>query len=545
LSGPAVHQQREFRVSIAFGPTAGRQPTRQPDQPAHQHPQQTEIIRLIRSRHSLIQIVTSEEERVVDWLANYAKHLRQPHGMKVHLWSSTDGLIENRRSVKADESTIAPDAALRKVLSSDPDAGLLFVFRDFDAYFESPEITRLVRDCAHHLRNTENALILLGSRSGSPVSLENDLISIDFPLPSKPELRSLLDRTVLDLRANPNYNVELTDQDREAIVRALRGLTETAAENALAKAAVEFDGLCPAAVSSIMKTKRDVIKRAGALEWIEVDADMSSVGGLDLMKSWVRKRSRSFTEAAKQFGVEAPKGLVALGIPGGGKSLAARAVAAEWGIPLLRLDMGAVFGSLVGESERNIRNALKIAEAASPAVLWCDEVEKALSGAGGGGDTDGGTTRRVFGTLLTWLQERRAPCVVYFTANDVEALPPELLRKGRVDEIFFIDAPNVRERLEILAIHLKKRGRNPAEFDLEQLAAESEDFVGAEIEQAIKEALVEAFHEGRDMHDGDIIKSFRNSEPLVKSQVHKLAAIRKFVESKLAVRASSPDGPPF
>lgn len=498
---------------------------------------------MIRARYGVIHIPSPEEGRVLDVLETMAK-MSGAHIGSVYRWSITEGLVRNGKSAKPDEATQNPESALTKMLGWQDD-GSVFVIRDMHHYFESAQIVRLLRDLAHQFRGRHNTAILLSPSLKVPPDVEKEIAVADFPLPTHGEIKSLVDRSYRDFKQNPGpFADEFDDDLRHDVIRACSGLTEDEIDDALAKAVIEAGGLNEAVVDSLNRTKREAIRKTQCLEAIETDESMASVGGLDVLKTWIRKRQRTFSDEARAFGIEYPKGVLTLGVPGGGKGLSAKAVSHQWRLPLLRLDMGSVFGGLVGESEDNLRSALRIAEAVAPVVLWIDEIEKGLSGIGSSNVSDGGTAARVFGTFLTWLQEKEAPVFCYFTANDISQLPPELLRKGRVDEIFFIDLPNEQERAEILDIHLRKRDQPVERFNVEMLARECEGFVGAEIEQGIKEALIDAFDQrqtdpARELQNQDIVRAFDRTVPMVKTQRNKIARLLQFVEEGRAVRASS------
>jgi SpoVK/Ycf46/Vps4 family AAA+-type ATPase len=275
-----------------------------------------------------------------------------------------------------------------------------------------------------------------------------------------------------------------------------------------------------------------VIRKSGLLEYFAADARLRDVGGLASLKRWLDRRGAAFSEAARKFGLPEPKGLLLLGVQGCGKSLTAKAIAAQWGLPLLRLDMGRIFSGLVGSSEENLRRAIQVAESVAPVVLWVDEIEKGLSGSQSSGVSDGGVSARVFGTLLTWLQEKTAPVFVVATANRIEQLPPELLRKGRFDDTFFIDLPAPAERREILEIHLAKRGRDPARYALDLLADRTAGMSGAEIEQAVISGLYEAFAEGKELEQGHLERAVAESLPLSTTMAEEIARLREWARSR-------------
>jgi SpoVK/Ycf46/Vps4 family AAA+-type ATPase len=322
-------------------------------------------------------------------------------------------------------------------------------------------------------------------------------------------------------------------------LNAARGLTCIEAENVFAKSLVMGRQLD---LSVIIAEKEQLIRRSQVLEYYESVDGFANVGGMGLVKLWLRKRGMAFTEKARRFGLPEPKGLLLLGVQGSGKSLLAKAVASQWQLPLLRLDLGRVFSELVGSSEQNIRTALRLAESVSPCVIWLDEIEKGLAGATGSGTSDAGTSARVFGSLLTWMQEKTSPVFVIGTANDISALPPEVLRKGRFDEIFFVDLPQPQERREIFAIHLARRGRDPLDFDLNELALTSEGFSGAEIEQIIIDGLYDAFEDGRELTDEDLFRNMKSTIPLSQTMESKISALRQWARTH-ARPASEPPQP--
>ncbi len=308
------------------------------------------------------------------------------------------------------------------------------------------------------------------------------------------------------------------------------------AENVFAKSLVErrkFD------VDVVLSEKEQIIRKSAILEYYRASEAFADVGGLDLLKDWMDKRTVAFTEKARDYGLPAPKGILILGVQGCGKSLSAKSIASLWRLPLLRMDVGKIFGGIVGQSEENIRKAIRVAESTAPNIVWIDELEKGFSGTQSSGISDGGTTARVFGTFLAWLQDKTAPCFVVATANDVSALPPELLRKGRFDEIFFVDLPGEPERAEIFTIHLQKRRRDPAQFDLNALAAATAGYSGAEIEQAVISAMYDAFNLGRDITTEDILKVAGQSVPLSMTMKEKIDMLRYWAGTRARPASSA------
>ena len=368
-----------------------------------------------------------------------------------------------------------------------------------------------------------------------PIELEKEVVVLDFTLPSMSELNQVL-TAELDKSGVSSINTE----GREKLLKAALGLTRDEAEKVFRKSRVMAGKLTEAEVNIVLSEKKQLIRRNGILDYIEEDETLDSVGGLEELKHWLKQRSNAFTERAREYGLPQPKGMLILGVPGCGKSLIAKTTARLWGLPLLRLDMGRVYdGSMVGRSEANLRGALKTAESISPAVLFIDEIDKAFAGSAGSADSDGGTSSRIFGSFLTWMQEKTSPVFVIATANRVERLPSEFLRKGRFDEIFFVDLPNEEERKEIFRIHLGKRRGDTERFDFDQLSKVCEGFSGAEIEQGLISAMYEAFAQGREFTQLDIIAAIRATLPLSRTMSEQVTALRDWARQRARPAASS------
>lgn len=467
---------------------------------------------LIRARYPLLYVVTPEEERAMGELNRIADSL----GKKLYEWSISNGLSRYRAGVElraeGRKDTRDPIIALREVAQSDEAA--IFVLRDFHEFLTNSEVKRRLRDLATSLRSTLSTVVVLAPLLRLPDELEKDVTVYDFPLPDRGDLQRMLQQIARDIQGNPDLSLDLSEASREALIDAAIGLTLNEAENVFAKTLVAAQRLSQAEAPLVYAEKRQVIRKTGLLEYIEVADTLQNVGGLGNLKSWLGRRRRAMDPHAAEFGLPAPRGLLLVGVQGCGKSLAAKASANEMGYPLVRLDVGRLFSKMVGETESNIRRALSIAEALAPVVLWVDELEKGLSGTGSSDSTDAGTTARLFGTLLTWLQEKEAPVFVVATANDIEKLPPEVLRKGRFDEIFFVDLPTENERRDVFRIHLEKRDRDPRQFDLAELARATEAYSGAEIEQCIIEALFAVYGRKPDIETADIVAAAKGVIPI-------------------------------
>jgi SpoVK/Ycf46/Vps4 family AAA+-type ATPase len=352
-------------------------------------------------------------------------------------------------------------------------------------------------------------------------------------------LSELLERIIADLKQFKQMEIDLDESSQDRLLQSALGLTLGEAENVFAKIIVKGERLSGENVTEVFAEKQQIIRKSGLLEYCSTSENFTQIGGLAVLKDWLNKRALAFSSEARAFGLPAPRGILMLGIQGCGKSLCAKAVSNQWQLPLLRFDMGRMFGSLVGSSEENVRRAIAVAESVAPAILWVDEIDKAFAGTQASGATDGGTTARVFGTFLTWLSEKIAPVFVVATANDISQLPPELLRKGRLDEIFFVDLPSPAERREVFEIHLAKRGRDANHFDLQKLVEASVEFSGAEIEEGINSALYDAFYAGQELTSEHVLAALRQTVPLARTMDQQINGLRAWAEGR-ARNASVP-----
>jgi AAA+ superfamily predicted ATPase len=495
---------------------------------------------LVRARYPLVYLVTSEEQRIEAILAQLA----ETHGKALLGWSVASGF---RRLGGSKTASAAPDGArqpLEAIAAIEKLSGpSLVVLKDFHPYLADPAVVRAVRELSHSLKSTYTTVVLLSPTLVIPPEIEKEVSVLDVPLPTYRDLLQLLKEIVGVVRQGQRARVELNKDDADQLIKAALGLTLSEAENAFAKAIAHDARLSRDDVALVLEEKRQVIRKSGLLEYHPTDEKLANVGGLDLLKTWLARRGAAFSEAARRFGLPEPKGLLLLGVQGCGKSLTAKAIAAQWLLPLLRLDMGRIFSGLVGSSEENLRRAIRVAESVAPVVLWIDEIEKGLSGIQSSGSSDGGVTARVAGTLLTWLQEKTAPVFVVATANRIEQLPPELLRKGRFDDIFFIDLPALPERRQIFEIHVRRRGRDPAAHDLDALARRTAGFSGAEIEQAIVSALYDAFAEGKDLLPSHLEHAVAEALPLSTTMREEIARLREWARSRTRAASAAPPEP--
>lgn len=492
----------------------------------------SEIDTLIRARYPILYLLTHEEARLEALLVSLARKQNKP----LFIWTVTSGLKEYQDAKESDQSGAlqiggysSPIEILNHIQSIN--AAAIFLLKDFHPYLEDPHVVRRMRDVANDLKNTYKTLILVSPKLNLPMELEKEITLIDIPMPDANEMMSLLKSICTTVVKKNNADVKLNIEEAWSLVRAAQGLTLTEAENAFAKALVDDSIINIQDISLVLKEKQQIIRKSGILEFYPSDSDLSQVGGLDHLKHWLMLRGKAFSTKAADFGLPAPKGVLLLGAPGCGKSLTAKAIASTWQMPLLRLDFGKIFSGYIGSSEENMRRALKVAESIAPTILWIDEIEKGLAG-GASGQSDGGTATRVFGTFLTWMQEKTSKVFVVATANKIEALPPELLRRGRFDEIFFMDLPQASVREEIAKIHLSKRDRQVENYDIKTLVTVTKGFSGAEIEHVVVEGLFKAYYENRELKTEDLLKAAGETIPLSTTYAEELAKTRAWAKNR-------------
>ncbi len=488
----------------------------------------TQITNYIRSGHAGLYIISPEEARVEAELKTVADEL----GYSLFAWSATDGLVDT-----SDGNVRQANDPFEAITAVDelPESAIVLL-RDFHMFLEdgNPVLVRAIRDTLVRCKAAGKCLVMLGCRQVLPPELERDMVVIHFALPDKVQLGVVLDGICVSAGLeNPDGD------DRGRILDAATGMTCSEAENAFALSVVECRRIDPVVVA---REKAQTVKKNGLLEIVEVRETLDDIGGLDTLKSWLIQRREAFGERAREYRLPPPKGVLLLGVPGTGKSLTAKAAANVLQRPLIRLDMGALMGSLVGESEANLRAAIHVAEAIAPCIVWVDELDKGLAGSKSSGATDGGTSARVFGSLISWMQERSSPVFIIATANDVTQLPPELLRKGRWDEIFWTDLPNREERQAIWRIKISQVGRDAAQYDVEALVGRSDGYTGAEIEGVVADGLYRAFGENREPTTDDIQQALRDTVPLSKLS-DQVDSLRKWAKGR-ARPATSPEPPP-
>lgn len=480
---------------------------------------------LMRAGHACLWIVTHEEEHALRLVRDAA----MCEGRSVRQWTVvrgiTDGLVEGGGS---ETGTEHPAAAMYRFAES---SGTVCVACDLIGHLSDERTLRATRELVQSIeRSTElgrptGPLVLVDHREDLPPALKSGAVRVELSLPEDGEVEKLVVGTLRRLHQQSPIALKITKSGMQAVCRNLRGLTRRQIEQAIVEAVSHDREFNPSDLDTILARKRHLVAGDGLLEFVQAPADMAEIGGLESLKTWLRRRAKAMEEEAQKFGIRAPRGVLMLGVQGAGKSLCAKAIATAWRRPLLRLDPGLLYDRYIGESERKLRHALHQAERMAPIVLWIDEIEKGFSSAASR-SVDGGLSQRMFGTLLTWLQEHRAPVFVAATANDLEALPPELLRKGRFDEIFFVDLPTEAARRQIFAIHLRKRGRDAKAFNLAGLAEASAGYSGAEIESAVESGLHEAFASQGELATAHLLEALRASPPLSVTMGERIDALR-------------------
>lgn len=484
-----------------------------------------ELKTLMRSLHPIIAIETIEEERARALLLSVATQLALP----LWEWSVTRGLTKAEEPQAMNRLTATPLSVLQHL------AGLrvkaMFLLKDFSRYLTDAAVARQFRELPPHLNEVGSTLLLSGESVELPREVEDVAVRYRLRFPDRNELNEVITHVLRSLGKSALRDVELGADDREALLRALGGLTLNQARQAVAHAMLEDGKLTARAIQSVLKRKAQAIREGGLLEYYPVGDNRYQLGGFANLKAWLARARLGFAPEARALNLSAPRGILMVGVPGCGKSLSAKVIAREWQLPLLKLDAGRLYDKYVGESERNFRKAISLAESMAPVVLWIDEIEKGLVAAGSG-DADAGLSRRLFGAFLTWLQEKRDEVFVVATANDLSILPPELLRKGRFDEIFFVDLPDPAERESIFKIHLGLHKQDPARFDLAPVVAASEGFSGAEIEQAVVGALYRALLVKRPLETALLVEEVRQTVPLSASRREDIERLREMASGR-------------
>jgi AAA+ superfamily predicted ATPase len=481
---------------------------------------------LVESGSYCISVVTHEERYALEIVRKTAtKHKRD-----MWVWSIADGVRDGAiDGGPCIANTDVPAAGLINLSQAKP--GSICVTLDLAEHLKSGKALRILRDLVDNFHKTGITMVMIDCTSHLPDVIKAYARPFEISFPDEEELQQIIRATLQRLRKKKPIEIGITQKGLDTIVRNLRGLTRRQAVRIISDAVAADQRFSDDDINVIIANKRRMIQQGGLLEYIQTPLDLDEIGGMNRLKKWLNERRDVFSPEAKAFGIIPPKGVLMLGVQGAGKSLCAKAIATGWQQPLLRLDPGTLYGSYIGESERNLREALRQTEMMAPVILWIDEVEKAFASAASR-SADGGLSQRMFGTLLTWLQEHQAPVFVVATANDIEALPPELLRKGRFDEIFFVDLPTPEVRKEILAIHLRKRSRDPDAFDLDRIAQACEGYSGSEIEQAVISALHEAYAAKTNLDTDGLVAALESSPPLSATMAEKVEALRDWARGR-------------
>ena len=433
-----------------------------------------------------------------------------------------------------------------------------FVLKDFHRHMDDPVVVRRLRDVGQKFSTNRRTVIITATSITIPPELGSLVEFLELPLPDQRRLRQIIDEMMVRVGKTRTLRRTLDAPGLDAMANNLRGLTEEEAERAASQAIVTRYGVMPETVTDVLEAKKELLRHSGMLEFIDASENLASVGGLDNLKAWLSQRRGTWEDSAREFGLEPPRGAIILGVQGCGKSMCARAIAGEWKLPLVKFDTAAIFDKYIGETEKRIRRVFRVAEGLAPCVFWIDELEKVFAGSGpDSASVDAGVSSRILAAFLSWMQDRKAPVFVAATCNNVRCLPPELIRKGRFDELFFVDLPNQSERKQIFAIHLTRRKRNPAEFDLDRVAAAARGYSGAEIDAAVQTALYAAFSQaqivaprgsarsgktlpGRDLTTQNLLDALAQTVPLSTTRSEEIQALRAWARLR-AVPASVAD----
>ena len=493
----------------------------------------SELELLIRAHYALIVVETVEPERAEELVRQAASDLN----LHYYYWTRSRGVRRGNQAGDAYfEDTADPVKALQYVQQ---DSAGLYLFRDLTAYLEDPVIVSHLLDVVSMFEARRGAMILVGTHVKLPDSLRPNATFFKLPAPTYDDYRIIVERMIREHSARMKVTVELTPQERTRLVQNLQGLTLREAEKIITRQIVEDGALRSRDIEGVITAKRQAVQQDGLLEFYPAEYGLGDVAGLKGLKQWLVKRRTVVTDAqrALSFGLRFPKGILLLGVPGCGKSMCAKAVAAEWGLPLLKLDPANLYDKYIGDSEKNFKRALHTAERMAPVVLWIDELEKAF--AQGGDEADGGVSRRVFGSFLAWLQERRGDVFVVATFNDVSRLPPEFIRKGRFDEVFFVDLPTPAVRSSIFDIHLKRRNQRTADFDLALLSDATDGFSGAEIEESVVAGLFSAFSANTPLNTQLLLGEIEKTRPLARTMTEKINQLRSWAQDRTVMADES------
>jgi len=508
---------------------------------------------LINSSTPIVVMETVEEVRAVSLVRQACSELN----MAIFEWTIADGLVrcgggaavppvsvqamrgEAAGPKTAVYNTTDPVQALANMESMTVEA--VFVLKDFHRHMDNPVVVRRLRDVGQKFSANRRTLVLTAPSIEMPAELASLVEFLDLPLPDFERLREIIRETYTRMSGSHTLKLQLDAQGVDAMAANLRGLTEEEAERAISQTLVGRLALSADCVTDVLEAKKALLKRSEMLEFVDASDTMASIGGLENLKNWLAQRRNSWDDSAREFGLEAPKGVIIMGVQGCGKSLCARAVAGEWKLPLVKFDTAAIYDKYIGETEKRIQKVFRVAEGLSPCVLWIDELEKVFAGSGpDSASADAGVSSRLLASFLCWMQDRKAPVFVAATCNNVSALPPELIRKGRFDELFFVDLPNTAERKQIFAIQLTKRKRKPEDYDLDRIAEAAKGFSGAEIESAVQGAMYAAFSHKQELSSEDLLTALSSTVPLSVTRAEEIVSLRDWAKDR-AVWAGLPE----
>ena len=485
-----------------------------------------DFVLLLKARYPIIYIVTNEEERI-EYLIKYCakKYVNRTY----YSWDFVDGYQGNPNDTGF--AARNPLEALDLVDKLTPETASLFVLKDYDNFLKDFSVIRKLKNLSRSLKTQPKNIIIVSSEINIPDSLKEFVTLLEFPLPSYSEILEELNRLTSSLQQD--IEPEVVNE----LAMACQGLSLERIRRVLSKIIAKYGEIDKSSPSLILQEKKQIIQQTQLLEFCLTDKGIGDLGGLDNFKDWLQLRKKAFSQEAVEYGLPYPKGLLLVGVQGTGKSIAAKIIANEWRLPLLRLDFGRLFASLIGQSEQRVRKMIEIAEALSPCILWVDEIDKAFAGAQSSGDS--GTTSRVLATFITWLSEKTTPVFVVATANNIDCIPPEILRKGRFDEMFFLNLPTREEREAIFEVHLKKyRPEGVSNFKLPLLGQLSKDFSGAEIEAVVIESMRLGFNENREFNNEDVLISIQNLVPLARTKSKEIDLLKDWAESGNVISAS-------
>ena len=508
---------------------------------------------LVDSSTPIVVLETAEEMRAVRMVRAACSALN----LATFEWSIASGLVRSG----SDVGSLVPDARVstpqdpadsQAIYNSREPAQMLgnlesisleaaFILKDFHRHMDDPVVVRRLRDVGQKFSRNRRTVIITAPAITIPPELASLVEFLELPLPDKFRLRQIIDEMIVRVGKTHTLKRTLDGAGLEALAGNLRGLTEEEAERAVSQALVTRYGVTPEIVTDVLQAKKDMLKRSEMLDFVEVSDSLSGVGGFENLKRWLKQRQGTWEDAAREYGLEPPRGAIILGVQGCGKSMCARAIAGEWKIPLVKFDTAAIYDKYIGETEKRIQKVFQVAEELAPCVLWIDELEKVFAGSGpDSASVDAGVSSRLLASFLSWMQDRKAPVFVAATCNNVTALPPELIRKGRFDELFFVYLPNQAERKQIFSIQLARRKRNPAEFSLEQVAAAARGYSGAEIDAAVQTAMYAAYSSKHTLDTQGLIDALRATVPLSTTRAEEIQQLREWVQNR-AVPASTPD----